>query len=113
MGSDKYYRVLLIGNLLLINYGRRATKGQFWAHVFSVPLGAQGKARDLTNEKAAEGYRTTRELTVFELDERDIALLTGLPPGARRVDGDTAQRLVGCFKDASSVQGTQLEGASA
>ncbi len=112
-GSDKYYRVLLIENMVLINYGRRGTTGQFLAHVFSAPPGAQAKARDLTNEKAAEGYRITRELTVFELDAPDIVALTELSAGTHRVDGDPARWLVGRFKYASSEQGTQLEGASA
>lgn len=112
-GSDKYYRILLIDNVVLLNYGRRATKGQFMVHVFSAARGAQDKARVLTNEKVAEGYRTTRELTGFEVPDAEIASLMELSPGARRVDGDTAIWLIGRFKYASSVQQTEFEGASA
>ena len=110
--SDKYYRVLLIHNIVLVNYGRRAARGQVMVHVFSGTGAAQMKARDLTNQKAAEGYRVSRWLTSFEVSLRDHAALLDSPVG-RRSPGDTEIQLIDRFKNASSIQHTALEGASA
>jgi predicted DNA-binding WGR domain protein len=80
-GSDKYYRLLLVDQVLLVNYGRRNTRGQFYAHVKASADAAKQLARDLTNEKNAKGYSLTRDMTDFEVPAELARNLTDLPYG--------------------------------
>lgn len=112
-GSDKFYRVLVLDETVLINYGRRATRGQFIAHRYLSDDGAQSKARMMTNEKAAEGYVVTRDMTEFEVEQVHIRDLAGLQPGAHRNPApDSCTEIVMRFKDNSRQIATTSREAS-
>lgn len=111
-GSDKYYRVLIIGNTTLVNYGRRESTGQFIAHRFPTGDGAKAKARELTNEKSGKGYVVTRDMTDFEVPAARVRFTTKLPLGPSKPSGVDGAWLVDRFKTAAAEQGTVENGAS-
>ncbi|SEP53694.1 WGR domain-containing protein [Amycolatopsis saalfeldensis] len=112
-GSDKYYRLLLVENTLLVNYGRRNARGQFQAHRKGTAEAAQRAARDLTNQKNAKGYRLSRDMTVFEVPQHLALALTTPPPGGY---GNPAEQVcdevVTTFKNAALQQETERGEAS-
>ncbi|WP_410646988.1 WGR domain-containing protein [Amycolatopsis sp. cmx-4-54] len=118
-GSDKFYRVLVIGTVTLINYGPKNTTGQFIAHCFAgvgdAAKTAQEKARILTNAKSEKGYRITRDFTEFTVDRPHAALLADLGYGSHRVNGipvEIRETIVARFRRAADEQGTAAVGAS-
>lgn len=112
-GSDKFYRVLVVGNLVLINYGRRHLRGQFVAHRYFSEDGALAKAREMTNEKSAKGYAVTRDMTEFTVRTVVIQRLLDLPPGTcRHPESVGCTHLVDRFKKQAAIQGTASRGAS-
>lgn len=111
-GNDKYYRVLIIGDTTLINYGRRGSSGQFIAHRFPTHHGATAVARELTNEKSGKGYVVTRDMTDFEVPAVRVRFTAKLPLGSSKVSGVDGAWLVDRFKTAAAEQGTVESGAS-
>ncbi|WP_167406064.1 WGR domain-containing protein [Amycolatopsis thailandensis] len=118
-GSDKFYRVLVIDTVTLVNYGPRNTTGQFVAHCFAgvgdAVRTAQEKARILTNEKAAKGYRITRDFTEFPVDRSYAVLLAALGHGshrANRIPARIRETIVARFRRAAAEQDTARAGAS-
>jgi predicted DNA-binding WGR domain protein len=112
-GSDKYYRLLLVDHVLLVNYGRRSTHGQFYAHCEATVDAAKQVARDLTNQKDAKGYRLTRDMTDFVVPEHLARTLTDLSPGKHgNPVPQTCDELVTAFKAAARQKATALGEAS-
>jgi predicted DNA-binding WGR domain protein len=112
-GSDKYYRLLLMENTLLVNYGRRNTRGQFHAHHKSTAAAAQRAARDLTNQKNAKGYRLSRDMTEFEVPRQLVRDLTTPPAGTRGNPRLRARdEVVDAFKNAALQQENERGEAS-
>ncbi|WP_410570676.1 WGR domain-containing protein [Amycolatopsis sp. cmx-4-61] len=113
-GSDKYYRILLLNHVLLVNYGRRNTRGQFYAHVKSTADAAQQVARDLTNEKNDKGYSLTRDMTDFEVPTELARNLTDLSQGKHvgNVAPAFCNHLVEIFKQTADQQATVTGEAS-
>lgn len=118
-GSDKFYRVVVVDTVTLVNYGARNTTGQFLAHCFT-DVGnpqktAQEKARVLTNAKTEKGYRVTRDHTEISIDRSHAAVLAGLGYGSHRtneIPAKVREHVVARFKRAADEQGTAAEGAS-
>jgi hypothetical protein len=73
---------------------------------------AQTKARVLTNEKDAKGYRVTRDMTDFEVPAARVRFLTDLAQGSSRPAEADSVWLVNQFKAAAAHQGTAENGAS-
>lgn len=112
-GSDKYYRLLLVENTLLVNYGKRNTRGQFHAHRKDTAEAAQRTARDLTNQKNAKGYRLSRDMTVFEVPQHLAHALTTPPPSGHGNPAEEAcAEVVKAFKNAALQQETERGEAS-
>lgn len=111
-GSDKFYRVLIIDTLALINYGRRGGAGQFVAHSRRTTASAQQKARELTNAKADKGYQLTRDMTSFTVPAAAVTELVSLSPGMHRVGLEMCSTVIARFKDQATAQGTAMSTAS-
>lgn len=112
-GSDKYYRFLVIGRVVLANYGRRGQDGQVHAYVTASEQAATDKARTLTNNKANKGYVLTRDMTEVVVTQQQHDALSHLPPG-RVTDTDAIRaclKTVELFKETAQAQGTATPGA--
>lgn len=112
-GSDKFYRVLIIDPLTLINHGRRGTDGQFVAHSCRSASAARHKAGELTNAKTIKGYTVTRDMTAFTMPETAVTDLVTLSPGMHRVGRDMCAAVIARFKEQANAQGRAASGASA
>jgi predicted DNA-binding WGR domain protein len=111
--SDKYYRLVLIENVLLVNYGRRNTRGQFIAHCKATVGQARALARVLTNQKDAKGYQVTRDATSFLTSAQVAQALTGLDEGKHgNPVPDACDELIASFKTAAAAQATASGEAS-
>ena len=63
--SDKYYRVILAGNLVIVNWGRHGQPGEQKVHRHPTPAEAKAKAQTLTEDKDGKGYWLSRDVTGF------------------------------------------------
>ena len=102
--ADKFYRVIVIGNWTITQWGRRDTAGQVKVYEFGSQRDALHKARDKSNEKDDKGYEVTRDLTAFEVYEH-----VALGVGTSRTSVD---QVIGAFLTAARSQGNVLAGAS-
>ncbi|GAA1624062.1 hypothetical protein GCM10009733_020890 [Nonomuraea maheshkhaliensis] len=89
--TNKFYRVFLSGDDVVINYGRRHKKGQVQRHSCDSFAAAAAKARKLATEKQAKGYVPSLPVTPFQVSQRDF----------QRADSDpsSAQRVIDAFLD--------------
>lgn len=115
--SDKYYRVFVIENVVVIHYGGRGTAGQVTMHPHRTQAGATAKAREMADAKEAKGYNITREFTSFPADPADLptALVQAYrsPQAAPsvRLSGAEVSVLVRQFKTTAAEAGNTRPGA--
>lgn len=64
-GSDKFYRLLVLGNVVISHYGRNGAKGAFCRKAYPTPERAQREAVRLYDSKTRKGYRLTPEGAQF------------------------------------------------
>lgn len=75
--SDKFYRVILVDGLVIVNWGRYGSNGEQKVHRMPDPAAARGQALELTGEKAGKGYWLSRDTTVFAVAEDLVAAARG------------------------------------
>jgi predicted DNA-binding WGR domain protein len=63
--SNKFYRVVLAGPAVVINWGRIGTAGGLKVHRLATESAARDRALELTSEKETRGYELVREPATF------------------------------------------------
>jgi predicted DNA-binding WGR domain protein len=106
---DAYYAVLVVGAAVIVAYGRRGSKCQATVHRPGARPAALRKARVMTDEKAGEGYRLTRDYTRAEVPASTVGRAVG---DDRHAATAAIRELVQAFRAASAAQGNDKEGAS-
>ncbi|WP_394622401.1 WGR domain-containing protein (plasmid) [Lentzea sp. JNUCC 0626] len=112
-GHDKFYRILLVEQMVLFNWGARDARGQFQANKVSTVDAAKQSAAQQTNAKHAKGYLVTRDATPFTVPAELVRDLTCLPMG--KTNGPSPKvcdELVRLFKAAAVQLGTAMPEAS-
>lgn len=66
--SDKTYRMFLIGNRVVVNWGRRGTAGQAQVEVFPTAAQARAWADKQAGSKEAKGYGLSIQPRRFNFD---------------------------------------------
>lgn len=72
--SDKFYRLLVVDDVLIVNYGRMGSVGRFKIDKCDSVQAARETALRVTGEKERqrEAYLPFREPAVFEVDDADL-----------------------------------------
>lgn len=107
--SDKFYRLLLVDRVVLVNWGARTSaRGQFQAQRVRDTAMAQQYAARLTDEKVAKGYVVTRDMTAFGMSGPAVDELMKLPMIGKHTNPapETCDAVVKAFKLAADELGT-------
>jgi predicted DNA-binding WGR domain protein len=112
-GHDKFYRILLIEQFVLFNWGARDARGQFQGQKVASVDAAKKVAAQQTDAKHAKGYVVTRDATPFTVPADLVHDLLSLPLG--KVNGPAPKvcdEIVKGFKAAAAQMGTASAEAS-
>ncbi|MEV1178972.1 WGR domain-containing protein [Nonomuraea sp. NPDC049784] len=98
--SDKFYRLLVVDDVLIVNYGRMGSAGRFKITQFDDVEAARENALRLTGEKERqrEAYLPFREPAVFEVHDDD---LHNCRYGSASQSQQAKTRIVRAFTDAA------------
>ncbi|RLK58464.1 WGR domain-containing protein [Actinokineospora cianjurensis] len=112
-GHDKFYRILLVEQFLLFNWGTRDGRGQFRGRKVDTVDVAKRSAAQQTDAKHAKGYLVTRDATPFTVPVDIVRDLTSLPVGKiKNPSPKICDEVVKLFKAAAARMGTALPEAS-
>lgn len=108
--SDKYYRVILTGSLVIVNWGRYGQAGEQKVHRHPTPAEAKAKAQSLTEDKDAKGYWLSRDVTGFLITGGLVEAIRGSTSGTDP-EHRAARDIITMFA-AASIEGRPAVGGS-